>query len=164
VIEYRKGSLFDNPPEQCHLVHACNTCGVWGSGIAVEFKRRFPHAFAVYERNCQNSGSFIIGQFWAIWDKDKDTKKDYQITCLMVSRGYGRSKDSKEDILRHTEESLTKLLKFVNESRYTKTIYSNKFNSGFFAVPWPETEAILSRCLESYKDIRWIVMDPDLKP
>src|SRR5579859_6977248 len=81
VIEYRKGSLFE-APKGSYLVHACNTQGVWGSGIAVEFKKRFPGAFAHYNRHCQNPLDLIIGKCWCM------SEPDYIVTCLMVSTGY----------------------------------------------------------------------------
>lgn len=161
MIEYRKGSLFDAPVGS-YLVHACNTQGVWGSGIATEFKRRYPHAFAVYNRHCQNNSTFALGQFWAIWDTT------HNVTCLLVSSGYGRMVDSKEDIKKQTEKTLTDFLKWVTDPKQhintppVTEVYSNKFNSGFFRVPWQETEAILIECLKPY-NIKWIVMDPDLE-
>lgn len=161
MIEYRKGSLFE-APKGSYLVHACNTQGVWGSGIATEFKKRFPHAFAVYSRHCQNNSNFVLGQFWAIWDAD------YYVTCLLVSSGYGRQVDSKEEIKKQTKIVLDKFLQWVTDPKQhlnavpVTEVYSNKFNSGFFRVPWNETEAILMESLKPY-NIKWIVYDPDLK-
>jgi ADP-ribose 1''-phosphate phosphatase len=151
MITYRRMSLFD-APEKSYIVHACNSMGVWGSGIAVEFKRRFPHAFAVYERNVQGSSQFILGQFWAIWDNN------YYVTCLMVSLGYGRHVDPPESILKHTRSAVEKLISYLEREKVTQ-VYSNKFNSGFFKVPWPRTEAILVELLKD-KNIEWIVCDP----
>jgi ADP-ribose 1''-phosphate phosphatase len=153
MIVYKRQSLFD-APEGAYLVHACNTAGVWGSGIATEFKKRFPHAFAVYERSCQGNSRFALGQFWAIYDNK------YNVTCLLVSMGYGRSLDAKESILENTKIALDRLVKYALDNKI-KQIHSNKFNSGFFRVPWPETEAILVECLKD-SDIEWVICDPEL--
>lgn len=155
MIHYKKISLFD-APKNSYLVHACNSQGVWGSGIAVEFKKRFPHAYAVYNRACQGNSKFALGKSWSIYDGD------YSVTCLIVSEGYGRDKSSKDDILAHTELALHSFLKHVTEwDKKTTVIYSNRFNSGFFAVPWNETEKVLKKVLSQY-NIEWIVCDPQL--
>lgn len=52
-IKYIKGSLFD-APEGYILTHACNAQGVWGSGIAKEFKKRKPLAFKNYNLFCKD--------------------------------------------------------------------------------------------------------------
>jgi len=159
MIVYRKASLFE-APKGSYLVHACNAQGVWGSGIAVEFKRLFPNAFAHYNRNCQNPSDIILGHSWCIHETD------YTITCLIVSYGYGRTVSSKEDILARTRTSVTELLNSVKAGRkfmhQDPVICSNKFNSGYFKVPWVETEAVLNECLKDYP-YDWIVYDPELK-
>jgi hypothetical protein len=57
--------------------------------------------------------------------------------------------------------SLDRLVKYAEEKKI-KVVYSNKFNSGFFRVPWPETEAVLLECLGD-KEIEWVVCDPQLE-
>jgi ADP-ribose 1''-phosphate phosphatase len=157
MITYKRMSLFDAPPGS-YLVHACNTAGVWGSGIAAEFKRRYPHAFAVYERSCQGNSSFALGKSWSIWDRE------HVVTCLLTSQGYGRWKSPKEDILRYTEMALNSFMQYVTEGTLRSDnrrmpIYSNKFNSGLFGVPWEETEAILKKLTDQHR-LDWTVCDP----
>ncbi len=155
LIAYKKMSLFD-APKGSYLVHACNSQGVWGSGIAATFKEKFPHSFAVYNRACQGNSKFALGKSWSINDVD------YVVTCLIVSEGYGKYKSSQEDILKYTEMALHSLLSFVVEwDKSTKVIYSNRFNSGFFGVPWNETEKVLKKVLKQY-NINWVVCDPQL--
>lgn len=155
MIHYKKMSLFD-APEGSYLVHACNSQGVWGSGIATKFKEKFPHSYAVYHRACQGNSKFALGKSWSIHDVD------YTVTCLIVSEGYGMNKSSEEDILMYTEMALHSLLKYVTEwEKKTNAVYSNRFNSGFFAVPWHKTEKVLKKVLEQYS-IDWVVCDPDL--
>lgn len=155
MVSYKKMSLFD-VPKGSYIVHACNSQGVWGSGIAVDFKRLYPHAFAVYHRACQGNSSFALGKSWSIWDET------HHIVCLIVSQGYGKTKSAEADILAHTKTALTSHLDYVtNHDKECKVIYSNRFNSGFFAVPWPKTEAVLKEVLKNY-DIKWVVCDPNL--
>jgi ADP-ribose 1''-phosphate phosphatase len=156
MIMYKTASLFD-APKGAYLVHACNAQGVWGSGIAVEFKKRFPGAFAHYNRNCQNPSHMVLGHSWCMHETD------YTVVCLMVSYGYGRTVSSKEEILARTRTSVVELLNATKEAaKFMKEppmICSNKFNSGYFGVPWPETEAVLAECLKDYP-YDWVVYDP----
>jgi len=46
-----KASLF-TAPEGSIIIHACNTKGVWGSGIAAAFAKIFPDARNVYAKAC----------------------------------------------------------------------------------------------------------------
>lgn len=155
-ITYKKMSLFD-APQGSYLVHACNTNGVWGSGIATEFKKRFPKAFEQYETKCKRvTPKEILGESLIFFDEG------YPITCLMVSDGYGQNKSPKKDILLYTELALSNLLEFISEwDSSITTVYSNRFNSGFFKVPWHETEKVLKEALKEY-NIEWIVCDPEL--
>jgi len=47
-------NLFDNtsPSRTTIIIHACNTQGVWGAGVALEMKRRFPQAYGAYRAFC----------------------------------------------------------------------------------------------------------------
>lgn len=150
-ITYEKRSLFDTP-KGSYLVHACNAQGVWGSGIATMFRRKFPHAHDEYNKLCRAEPDVTLGMAFVIPDND------YGVVCLIVSEGYGQYKSPKEDILLYTKHALDQFLRNIPEG---SNVYSNKFNSGFFKVPWPETEKILQEALNSYK-VNWTVCDPEL--
>lgn len=142
MIKYKKGSLFDAPKETI-LVHACNSKGVWGSGIAAEFKKRYPAEFLRYERLCKY-GENILG-----------TGPIYSnVGCLITSSGFGNSLDTKDEILVHTTLALNNLCE-----RGPGPIASNKFNSGLFKVPWEETEKILNVFVKKY-NLDWTVYEP----
>ncbi|KAJ7598744.1 hypothetical protein C8J56DRAFT_914868 [Mycena floridula] len=55
-ITYIGGDLFEAPVGSI-LIHACNTAGSWGGGIAVAFLERYPAAFQVYRSHCQSHGT-----------------------------------------------------------------------------------------------------------
>lgn len=150
MIKYKKMNLFD-APEGSVLVHACNAQGVWGSGIAVEFKKRFPYSFEIYQDKCQNEIPFYLtGTAIHIYDDN--------VVCLMTSENYGDKKDSVDKILIQTTLALKDALPgFINQK-----IYSNKFNSGLFGVLWEETEKILQYFVKRY-NLDWTVCDPNLK-
>jgi len=54
MIEFVRGNLFD--AEVGAITNAVNCVGVMGKGIALEFKRRYPDAFAAYKHECDSGG------------------------------------------------------------------------------------------------------------
>lgn len=150
MITYKKGSLFD-APKGSWLVHACNTQGIWGSGIAAEFKKRFPEGFKEYHKFCTNQLGKIAGMSYLTKDN---------VGCLFTSEGFGGAVDPPEVILKNTHSALIDFFRaYVFEDR-SWTVHSNKFNSGLFNVPWEDTENILKNVLARYHNVEWVVWEP----
>lgn len=151
MIVYKKGSLFD-VPKGAMLIHAVSTKSVWGSGIAKEFKNRFPESFAFYKELCKQEGEKLIGT--VIYCPEEN---GYFVTPIVTSVDYGNNKDPQDEILKNTRIALEFL---ISNNVFRESIYSNKFNSGLFGVPWEATERVLNEVLG---DRTWIVMDPNLE-
>lgn len=149
-------SLFD-APKSIHgipgtlLVHACNTEGFWGAGIAKEFKKRFPESFLLYKEFCE--AGIKTGEF-----EVSSEENGYNVGCLFTSSIDSRSPDSPDEIIVNTVLAVDDLLNWTDKEFI---IYSNKFNSGLFNVPWDRTEAVLKVLTKKY-DVNWTVCDPDL--
>lgn len=147
---YKKMSLFDAPKGSV-LVHACNAQGVWGNGIAKYMKQRFPHAFKHYTelcRDCEIEGGFDIKY-----------DNEYYVASIITSKDFGPNVSSPELILLNTTTSLYNLCLELNND---DIIYSNKFNSGLFKVPWEDTEKIIKVFVDRY-NLNWIVCDPNME-
>lgn len=151
MIKYAKMSLFDAPPGSI-LMHACNAQGVWGRGIAAEFKRRFPASYTEYEAACKMSrrahpGYGAVGQCLLL-----EEEKGYQVACLVTSVHYGvdGEYDPERKILLQTTIALDDFCLNWEVRSGGTPIYCNKFNSGLFAVPWHETEFILKYFAEKH--------------
>lgn len=166
IVKHEKISLFDVPKDSI-IVHACNAKGIWGSGIAKEFKHRYPHSFFEYESFCLNkyqdqilTGKSRLSQ----WHKDEP----HWVGWLITSESYGDQKDDKTEILANTALAVYNLCNDIcrlhNREEWKEIpVYSNKFNSGLFGVPWEETELVLHTVLKHFSRIKWIVCDPELK-
>lgn len=160
-LTYKKMSLFDAPKESV-LVHGCNAQGVWGSGIAVPFKTNHPKAFKEYSEFC--ASALRINPKYGAVGRALLTSEDngHRVGCLITSVNYGSKKDSTGAITMQTILALKDLLGYLNTYQLvTEPIYSNKFNSGLFNVPWQTTENILKYFTQRY-DINWVVCDPNL--
>lgn len=132
-VVYHKMSLFD-APEGSVLVHAVNCQGVWGSGIAAEFHKRFPKSFETYEKTCLNTGSDVLGKALCT------AEGNFWVASLFTSYDYGQYVDSPEDIIKSTAKAIEFFTKLVPEKL---NVYSNQFNSNRFRVPWVQTESVL---------------------
>ena len=63
MITYVTGNLLQSPAVA--LVNTVNTAGVMGKGIALQFKKAFPHNFEAYRKGCMN-GELAIGKILAV--------------------------------------------------------------------------------------------------
>lgn len=101
-LVYVEGDLFTAPDDSI-LVHACNTLGSWGSGIALTFRKNYPTQFAQYQAHCLTHGQALVGTCLLI-PGDK-----HDIACLFTSRAYGKYKDKPLEILAATRSALKDL-------------------------------------------------------
>ena len=163
MIIHKEMDLFEAPKGSI-LVHSVNCRGIWGAGIAKTFAEKCPHAYLKYLYLCKNwKEDALIG----LSSLHHDNVSGFDVGCLFTSRGYGRDKDSVEEILINTKEAI---IDFMNEFDIYKgfsvsssnrvTIYCNKFNSGLFGVRWALTETLLEEILENYPHFDWIVCSP----
>lgn len=129
------GDLF-SAPKGVVLAHACNTKGRWGSGVAAEFAKRFPRAYADYQRYCKENGAKALGTCYLTQEKG------YYIACLFTSKDYGQFVDPPEKILRNTQTAMNQLLAMLPDGF---PIHLPKINSGLFRVPWQKTLKILKK-------------------
>lgn len=130
-------------------MHACNAQGVWGSGIAKEFKKRFPKSFAEYRKFClQTLGS----------PGDCHISSE-NVISLITSENYGDQKDTQDKIVIQTILGLGQLIRKLPLTE--NYVYCNKFNSGLFAVPWEKMEAVLEYFSDRY-GIEFVMCDPNL--
>ena len=101
-LVYVEGDLFV-APDHSILVHACNTLGSWGSGIALTFREKYPAQFAQYQAHCKTHGQALVGTCLLILGDKHD------IACLFTSRAYGKDKDKPAEILAATRKAMIDL-------------------------------------------------------
>lgn len=161
-----KMNLFDAPPGSV-LVHACNAQGVWGRGIALSFKQRFPKSYWAYKGYCGALPEKILGTAFVFSDRAAGTwvgpptgggvlRPAYYVGCLITSSHYAPP-DDPALILEYTEDAIKHLMTMAPPGT---RIFSNKFNSGLFGVPWADTEQVLRATVSP--DAEWTVCDPEV--
>ncbi|CAG8971392.1 hypothetical protein HYALB_00006942 [Hymenoscyphus albidus] len=135
-------------PENTVLIHACNTQGSWGGGIAVPFKNIYPKAFETYHRHCiSNKSPVKTGTCLLIEPDETGTSSRHWIACLFTSKRYGRGKDRPDEILENSGRAVRDLLEQLKEAEEEGRLLGGlrmcRINSGRFGVEWGRTEEVL---------------------
>ncbi|KAK3304058.1 uncharacterized protein B0T15DRAFT_535385 [Chaetomium strumarium] len=158
-ITDRTGNLFAAPSDSL-LIHACNSVGSWGGGIALAFRNLYPEAFKIYRAHCAHStpdqlvGTALLiapqprggGKEGEGGGKKRPQQQQHYIGCLFTSRRYGKARDSPERILRATGPAMRHLMRLVAEEErrkgegVIKEVRMCKINAGLFAVPWERSK------------------------
>lgn len=165
-IKYRKGDLFTGLQPGTLLLHACNTRGVWGSGIALEFQSRYRHAYKSYESYCDHhldEPEKILGKTMLIAPDRSSAEPSASspvipwIACLFVRLSYGpptaaeKAYGYEKGILENTSSAIRALLEGleygINKGNLAEgaitEIRMPKINCGRFKVDWKLTEEVL---------------------
>ncbi|KAK4235946.1 hypothetical protein C8A03DRAFT_17364 [Achaetomium macrosporum] len=164
-ITDRTGDLFAAPPNSL-LIHACNSVGSWGGGIALAFRNLYPEAFQVYRAHCaarSMTPEQLVGTALLIpppppprrernGGKEEGggkKKRQHYIGCLFTSRRYGKARDSPERILSATGPAMRHLMRLVVEEErregagVIKEVRMCRINAGLFAVPWERSKKVI---------------------
>ncbi|KAH3662415.1 hypothetical protein OGAPHI_005667 [Ogataea philodendri] len=153
-INYVKGNLFrlaaKPATEPVYLAHACNCLGVWGGGIAAEFRRQFQSTYKVYHEHClkyKSDPSELLGTALIIPADRKDsgyvsgTGDKLSVVCLFTSVMGG---ESPEEIAKYTELAMQDLKTQLSQTTTQYVLAMPKINAGIFGVPWSLTERALT--------------------
>ncbi|KAI8942879.1 hypothetical protein NX059_000919 [Plenodomus lindquistii] len=153
---YNVGDMFKAPPGTL-LIHACNSVGKWGAGIALEFKKRYPEAYQIYHNYCdiykpaRFQKSILPGTALLISPMDAP---GHWIGCLFTSERVGKAKDTTDVILKNTTSAIQHLLQLIHhldeeappgQSSEIGDMRMCKINSGMFGVKWADTEAAIEK-------------------
>lgn len=155
TLHIRDGNLFQDTPAGSILAHTCNAQGVWGAGIALQFKKAHPRAYVEYRDEClNNKPHHLMGKALLV---NKDTSSP--VACLMVSRDYGVSKDAPGEILQNTRLAILDLIRKAQAHFGTTPVqvFSPQINAGLFSVPWHETLGMLREVVGPVPQFRWTV-------
>jgi ADP-ribose 1''-phosphate phosphatase len=145
-LTYHTGDMFANAPKDCLLIHACNTQGHWGAGIAKAFQQHYLKAYIAHHNFCAKAHSKTTpvptGTAQLLAPVDGDSQ--HWIGCLFTSAKYGKAKDKMDTIVKNTITSMQMLLELVKRADgEISEIRMCKINSGMFGVPWEKTEGAL---------------------
>ncbi|KAF1919986.1 hypothetical protein BDU57DRAFT_408085, partial [Ampelomyces quisqualis] len=153
-LTHHNSDIFSHLAPNTLLIHACNTRGVWGSGIAKAFKQTYPCAYETHRAFCvaqKTAGRDIVGTAQLIRTDERQGEDGHGggvwVACLFTSRLYGKRRDAPGEIVRNTVRAVEMLLELVEKAEHAGyevgEVRMCKVNSGKFGVEWGVTEAAL---------------------
>ncbi|KAF2010205.1 hypothetical protein BU24DRAFT_428218 [Aaosphaeria arxii CBS 175.79] len=150
TLDLHIGDMFAAPPNTV-LIHACNTQGSWGAGIAAAFRIKYPEAYKVYRSHCLRSREpqrALTSTCLLIPPcETRPGARKHWIACLFTSARYGKAKDKPDVILQNTGPSMRDLLEQIKRQEAAGKVIAGlrmcKINSAKFGVPWHRTVNVL---------------------
>ena len=149
MIQYTKGDLLSAPTEA--LVNAVNTVGVMGKGIALQFKKAYPHNFKVYHKACKDK-TFDIGQVLVVRESTIEGEK-----CIVnfPTKKHWRGKSKYEFIETGLEALATAIEEYEIES-----IAIPALGCGYGGLEWEKVKALIEKYLSDLEEVEVLVYEP----
>lgn len=146
-IIYRTGNMFDHDfsndqGEFKVIMHGCNMQGVMGSGVAKEFKSRYPHAFEKYKQDI-NLGMSLGG--WSIAKTGTHRREIYLISAI-TQKFYGT--DGKQYASYEAIENV-----MMHVLNHVDVVVMPKIGCGLGGCKWENVEAIINKWLPEGKTV-----------
>lgn len=132
MINYVQGNIFNSQVQT--IVNPVNCVGVMGSGLALEFKKRYHKMYYSYKMAC-NKELFAIGKLMLC------DESDYRILLFPTKTGW--REPSK---IEYIESGLKKFVE-TYESKNITSIAFPKLGCGKGGLDWQEVKPIMERYL-----------------
>jgi O-acetyl-ADP-ribose deacetylase (regulator of RNase III) len=126
---FTEGDLFAAPGIRA-WAHGCNCAGAMGSGIAVEFKRRFPRMFDEYRVRCAD-GRFGLGDVF-VWSEGEVTVYN------LGTQEHWRKKAQ----LPALAKAVGRMVSLAEKGGITR-IALPRIGAGLGGLDWPKVRAVL---------------------
>jgi O-acetyl-ADP-ribose deacetylase (regulator of RNase III)/uncharacterized protein YwgA len=138
MIQYLIGNIFESKAEA--LVNTVNTVGVMGKGIALQYKKAFPHNYKVYSKACKD-GEIQIGKLLVVKDQNISTGDKWIINFPTKTDWRKPSQYS------YVEEGLDTLVKLIEEYGIN-SIAIPPLGAGNGGLEWEKVKKIIERKLK----------------
>lgn len=153
MLEFTTGDLFKAEAEA--IVNTVNCIGVMGRGIALQFKKRFPENFKVYEVACKQEKVQPGHMF--VYDSSSFVNPRYIIN--FPTKRHWRGKSRMEDI----ELGLKDLVRVIEELNI-QSIAIPPLGCGLGGLEWSDVKHRMMEALEPLSDVSIIVFEPKGAP
>jgi O-acetyl-ADP-ribose deacetylase (regulator of RNase III)/uncharacterized protein YwgA len=152
MISYITGDLLESEAEA--LVNTVNTVGVMGKGIALQFKKQFPHNTKVYQKACKDK-TFDIGDILVVDDKTLLNGK--KIIINFPTKKHWRNPSE----YTYIEQGLEQLVKIIT-THNIKSIAIPALGAGNGGLDWNRVKVLLVKFLEEI-DCKIFIYEPNVE-
>lgn len=137
------------------LVNTVNCVGVMGKGIALQFKRRYPDMFKVYEKSCKKN-EVKIGEMFVVPTGELEGP-EFIINFPTKTHWRAGSK------LEYIREGLVDLVRVVRDLNI-KSIAIPPLGAGNGGLDWNDVEPLIAQAFASVPDVQAVVYPPNAAP
>lgn len=141
MIKYTKGDLLKANTDA--LVNTVNTVGVMGKGIALQFKKAYPHNFKVYKQACKDK-TFGIGNILTVQDNNLNGSV---FILNFPTKKHWRGKSTYEFI----EQGLD-ILPSILKKNGIKSVAIPPLGCGNGGLDWQKVKALIEKYLGSLEE------------
>lgn len=153
MINYKTGDIFKEKADA--IVNTVNCVGVMGRGIALQFKKRFPENFRVYEAACKRKE--VVPGKMLVHEAGSLIGPKYVIN--FPTKRHWRGASRMEDI----ESGLQNLAEVIT-SFNIKSIALPPLGCGLGGLDWRAVRSRIENALSQLSDVNIIVFEPNATP
>lgn len=137
------------------LVNTVNCVGVMGKGIALQFKRRYPHVFAAYERACKR-GDVEIGKMFVVPTEQLNGPK---LVINFPTKKHWRSPSQ----LDYIAQGLDGLRNAIRDYEIS-SIAIPPLGAGSGGLAWSDVEPMIIKALADLENVDIRIYAPSAEP
>ena len=138
MIRFLSGNLLDS--DAYALVNTVNTVGIMGKGIALQFKKEFPHNYSIYREACLKN-TFKIGQLLTV--EDSTLLLGERLIINFPTKTHWRFPSEYS----HIEKGLQALVKLITEKEI-KSVALPALGCGNGGLRWVRIKEMICQYLE----------------
>lgn len=153
MIKYLEGNILHEQSDA--IVNTVNTVGVMGKGLALQFKKAFPHNYKIYKAACDDK-SFVTGTVLSV-SMESMNPPYYIINFPTKAHWKGKSK------IEFIELGLDSL---INEAKRLDlhSVSIPALGSGLGGLDWRQVNALIEQKLSDVPEIEWRIFPPQAAP
>jgi O-acetyl-ADP-ribose deacetylase (regulator of RNase III) len=149
MITYTQGDIFDQNVKA--IVNAVNCVGIMGKGLALQFKKKYPENFELYETACRQK-RVVPGKMFICEISDDDNS---QYIINFPTKRHWRDSSLIEDIILGLDD-LAKTIKALK----IESIAIPPIGCGLGGLEWTTVKSHIENKLSNLTDVQIIVLEP----
>lgn len=149
-MNYTRGNILESNTEV--IINPVNTVGVMGKGLALAFKKQFPHNYKIYKEACKNE-TIDIGKLLLVDESTLEQKK-YIINFPTKKHWRNPSK------IEYIEEGLKDLVRIIEENNF-ESIAIAALGCGLGGLEWENVKILIEKYVGNLEGIEILIYQPN---
>ncbi|WP_338793548.1 macro domain-containing protein [Bernardetia sp. MNP-M8] len=152
-MNYTKGNILESNTEV--IINPVNIVGVMGKGLALAFKKQFPHNYKIYKEACKNK-TINIGKLLLVSDFNNESNLERkQFIINFPTKKHWRSPSKME----YVEEGLKDLVRIIETQKF-ESMAIPALGCGLGGLEWEDVRFLLEKYLEKIEGIKITIYEP----